>query len=324
MVRRRLLGAAAIALALPVEASGVQALPPEVGELRYARTLGNAEAFGRVTDVAALPEGLVAVLDGMQARVTLFGPEGEVLGVRGERGRGPREFFTPMALAVRGESLLVLDRGNHQIAELSTGSDTLAWQEERAVPLASPHDICVADDRLFLLGSERGSLVHELNRAGEIVRSFGAVPGDDPMGGRLAAVGSLVCSPSGWVAVLSELLNHVAVFSLEGERLWNGDIPDFERQEYDTTGGVLRPLPPSQGYHHEVVSARATAGRFLDVQLGRSPSGPESVALESRRLDISSGEWVPSGRGWPRLLAVSGDSYLFYEENPFPLVKVYR
>ena len=311
-------------LAAPLSLLSAQAIPSEIGGLRNFRTLGDAEAFGHVTAAAALPGGLVAILDGMERRVTLFGRTGSLMGRHGRRGRGPGEFSLPTALAVRGGSVLVLDRGNVRIVELSVVADTLAWRGEIRAPIVSPNDMCTVGDRLFLLGFEGGKLIHEVDRNGQIARSFGTAAGDDPTGGHLTAVGSLVCSPSGWIAVLAGALNHVMIYSLEGQERWKGRIPDFRRQEYDTGGGVLRPLPPSGGYSNTIASARASDGRFLDIQLGRSSAKAADVALESRRLNVTTGSWLPVTMKWPRLLTISDGYHLFYEENPFPTVKVYR
>lgn len=311
-------------VATPLSLLSAQGIPSEIGGLRYSRTLGNEETFGHITAAAALPGGLVAILDGRERQVTLLGRTGSVLGIRDRRGRGPGELFHPTALATRGGSLLVLDRGNIRIVELSVVADTLAWRGEIRAPIVSPHDMCTVGDRLFLLGLEGGKLIHEVGRNGQIARSFGTAVDDDPTRGHLTAAGSLVCSPSGWIAVLTGVVNHVVVFSLEGEERWKGRIPDFRRQEYDTGGGVLRPLPPSGGYTNTIVSARASDGRFLDIQLGRSSAKAAGVALESRRLDVTTGSWIPVAMNWPRLLLISDGYHFFYEENPFPTVKVYR
>ncbi len=311
-------------LAAPLSLLCAQAIPPAIGGLRYARTLGDTESFGQVAAAVVLPGGHVAILDGMERRVTLFGRTGSLMGRYDRRGRGPGEFSLPSALAVRGGSVLVLDRGNARIVELSVVADTLAWRGEIRTPISSPNDMCTVGDRLFLLGFEGGKLIHEVDRNGKIARSFGAAAGDDPTKGHLSAVGSLVCSPSGWIAVLAGALNHVMVYSLEGQERWKGRIPDYRRQEYDTGGGVLRPLRPSGGYSNTIASARASDGRFLDFQLGRSSAKAPGVALESRRLDITTGSWLPVAMKWPRLLTISDGSHLFYEENPFPIVKVYR
>lgn len=311
-------------LAAPLGLLQAQAIPQAIGTLRYARTLGDADTFGQVTAAAALPGGRVAILDGMERRVTLFERTGSLMGVYERRGRGPGEFSLPIALALRGGSLLVLDRGNVRILELSVVADTLALRREIRAPIVSPSDMCSVGDRLFLLGYEGGKLVHEVDRDGKITRSFGTPARDDPTGGHLTAAGNLVCSPAGWVAVLAATLNQVLIYSLEGEERWKGRIPDFKRQEYDTGGGVLRPLRPSAGYTSTIVSARASDGRFLDLQLGRSSPRGASIALESRRLNVTTGSWLPVAMKWPRLLTISDGQHVFYEENPVPTVKVYR
>lgn len=274
------------AYAVAPENMFAQAIPPELGDLRHSRTLGEATTFGQVTAVSALPGGFFAVLDGMETRVTLFGGDGEVLGVRGRRGRGPREFASPVALAVRGDGILVLDRGNLRIVELAMDADSIAWLSEIEVPIPNPTDMCTVGDRLFILGVARDRIVHELNRAGQITRSFGAAASDDPTGGSLTAAGALACSHSGWIAVLTDVLNYVAVFSVEGNELWRGQIPEFRRQEYDMDGGMMRPLPPSDGYLNSIASAWVSGEDVLEIQLGPVHT------IAGRRASTMSAKWM--------------------------------
>jgi hypothetical protein len=71
--------------------------------------------FGSISDVQVAPgTGRVFVLDGLNARVSAFSPDGVFLAAWGRRGRGPGEFDGPVSLAVERDTVAVVDsRGAH-------------------------------------------------------------------------------------------------------------------------------------------------------------------------------------------------------------------
>lgn len=71
------------------------------------------EMFGRVAGVAFDRSGNLYVLDAGNHRVVVYGPDGRFLRLFGRRGAGPGEFQAPMALAVAGDEVTVLDMANN-------------------------------------------------------------------------------------------------------------------------------------------------------------------------------------------------------------------
>lgn len=71
---------------------------------------GVADEFGLVVAAARTSDGGIAVLDALQVAVKLFDARGRHLRDIGRRGDGPGEFRDPIALMVREDSLVVLDR----------------------------------------------------------------------------------------------------------------------------------------------------------------------------------------------------------------------
>src|SRR5690606_21103404 len=75
--------------------------------------------FGRITDVAALPDGSVAVLDGTDLVVKVFDANGGHLRTFGGKGGGPAEFQGVTRLALRGDTIVVHDWRLSKLAEFT-------------------------------------------------------------------------------------------------------------------------------------------------------------------------------------------------------------
>ncbi|NNK62052.1 MAG: hypothetical protein HKO98_02505 [Gemmatimonadetes bacterium] len=66
------------------------------------------DQFGRIVDVAFGPRGEIVVLDGTPPAVRRFAADGSPLRDFGRAGDGPGEFRAPVALAVVGDTIVVL------------------------------------------------------------------------------------------------------------------------------------------------------------------------------------------------------------------------
>lgn len=75
--------------------------------------------FGRIMDVAALPDGSVAVLDGTDLVVKVFDADGGHLRTFGGKGGGPAEFQGVTRLALRGDTIVVHDWRLSKLAEFT-------------------------------------------------------------------------------------------------------------------------------------------------------------------------------------------------------------
>jgi len=297
-------------------------LPNRIGSLVHVQTIGTSESFGQVTDVSEIRTDTFAVLDAMNSSIVLYTADGAFVSEYGSRGNGPGELFAPIGLALRRGELLVLDRGNVRILSLGLVDGALSVRGETPLRLPSPQGFCTVDDRLFVLGLREDRLIHELDSSGQVVRSFGDPLSNDPSGGRLSAAGKLVCSPTGRLAYVARTLNRVIVFNTEGEELWQSPIPGYVEQTYSTEGGVMRPLRPEAGFVHRIATAHWLPDDRLFIQLDRSTASA-SPFLESRMLDVVEGWTTPDSR-WPVALLVGRSVAVFYEEAPFPLIKMYR
>src|SRR5690606_12729845 len=75
--------------------------------------------FGRIMDVAALPDGSVAVLDGTDLVVKVFDADGGHLRTFGGKGGGPAEFQGVTGIALRGDTIVVHDWRLSKLAEFT-------------------------------------------------------------------------------------------------------------------------------------------------------------------------------------------------------------
>ena len=85
------------------------------------------------SQVAALPDGRFAILDGAQDRLAFFERDGTFEAYAGRSGSGPGEFYRPLGLCTgQGDTLIVADTGNGriQILDHRGGFLTMASTED--------------------------------------------------------------------------------------------------------------------------------------------------------------------------------------------------
>jgi hypothetical protein len=129
---RALLATVALALvavaAPPASAQQTITLPPRDRPLempvRALYTVGvidgaEHEMFGRVSAVAFDDAGHLFVLDRDNHRVLVYGPDGGFVRMFGRRGGGPGELQAPMAMAVTGNEVMVVDMAHSAVVVYS-------------------------------------------------------------------------------------------------------------------------------------------------------------------------------------------------------------
>lgn len=104
-------------------------------------TIGTDYVLGRVTGIAPLPSGDVAVLSWDDKKILLFDSAGRLVRSIGRQGAGPGEFTSPSALGRIGDTLWVWDRTLARITLISARGTLV-----RTVPAREPgHAVPLAD-----------------------------------------------------------------------------------------------------------------------------------------------------------------------------------
>lgn len=157
---------------LPNGAVHVVNVPPPSGpaptlvateDLRIGtRSIGGPESFGLIRQLAPLPDGGVAVLDGMTEELRVFGPDGAHRATFGGAGAGPGELRGAQGVLLDPDGLLrVPEKGNARLSYFH------------------PDSGFVDSRRLYLYtSSSRGPWKAAMDRAGRtVVWSSGAYQG---------------------------------------------------------------------------------------------------------------------------------------------------
>lgn len=290
------------------------------------------DALGVVADVAADARGRRYILDVQRRQVVVTSPSGGPPATIGRPGSGPGEFRAPVSLALDREGrLLVLDPGTLRI-EIFRVADTEA-RRVGALPLAFPaEDLAACGDRLFLLGSWRFHLIHEISPVdGRILRSLApdSVPSDDLMAGYRSG-GYLECGPGPALTFLPMLRPELTRVSLTtGAQIGRLEIPGYQavRVERTADGGV-RFRAPATGDHDRASAVVTLAdGRQL-VQVGvlerGARTGHEFRDVRSFIVSWEARTVHPVPTKLPRILRAAADSVFIVETEPGPRVSVAR
>src|SRR5690606_41100866 len=94
------------------------------------------------------------------------------------------------SIAVSRGQVYVLDTGNNRLSSFNYTGDEVRHDADLRVP-GRPSDFCALEDRLFLLSYHADRLIHEVDRQGGIIRSFGQ-PEDPEAIGRTGAGAELL------------------------------------------------------------------------------------------------------------------------------------
>jgi hypothetical protein len=210
------------------------------------------EQFGNVADLAPLPDGAVAILDGQADEVRLFEADGTYLGSRGSSGDGPGEFRSPIALSVlSGDTLAVFDNTPRRVTRF--GPDGARGR------ITTLEDVGGRIARASFLPD--GGLV---GRARWIAPGGGSLPGADPTFVRDTAVLTLY-APDGSAADTIDVVPgqetitriemggggisifrrpaafaRTSVFTVHPEGVWSAASDRFELRLFDFDGRLLR------------------------------------------------------------------------------------
>ena len=290
------------------------------------------DALGTVADVVADGHGRLFALDAQRRAVVMLAPSHHHDRTIGRPGRGPGEFVAPVSMTMdSGGRLLVLDPGTMRIEAFRIDDD--GTHPAGALPLAFPaEDLVACGDGLFLLGSWRFNLIHEISAAdGRVLRSFApdSIATDDLMAGYRSS-GYLECGPGPSLTFLPTLRPELTRYSVAtGARIGRLAIPGYEPVQVSRTadGGLMFRAPES-GRHDMASSLVTLADGTQLVQVGVLEPGArtrhEFREVRSFLVSWDAASIRPAGAALPRILRADADSVFVVESDPVPRVTAAR
>lgn len=241
---------------------------------------GPAEfVFHRVSDATRLPDGRIAVVDGGNREVRVFGGDGGYVRSLGQEGEGPGDFRAPLWLWQRGDTLAVYDGEMQRVSWFSSEGQHL-----RQVRLRPP---APGANRAFLLAD--GRIVASVVDFRPAKSGFRPQPlhlvlhGSD--GQALDTVGQYVwrrlgeVGPEGASFVTGPVFEPRARVSAGGSRIFVGTGVDRKVEVLQPDGTLARLVRWSGG-------DRSVSGRSVELFRSREfdevSTGPDSAAVRQR------------------------------------------
>src|SRR5690606_1429260 len=266
------------------------------------------QVFGRVGGVAVDGAGNVFVLDAHAYEVRWFGPDGAFRGRAGRSGQGPGELGAPLDMIVDGDGRVhVLDPRNLRITTYAPTDTGLVYAGDVRVPPAS--SLCAIGARPFVLFPSDEGAIHEVDAAGDVVRSFGSmepVPEEttdrelrqNPLQREMVNRGELRCdAASGTLVLLHQYLPLVRAFTADGRPLWRAVLSGYRPIRWiwspgeDGRPGARMGVDPATGTAHTGAALAITDDGRIIATLSETGYGVEP-RLEARVLRLSDGKEI--------------------------------
>jgi hypothetical protein len=291
------------------------------------QTDARAPEFGLIGDARMGDAGRMYLLDVMERRVGVSAG-GDTIVWTGRIGRGPGEFFVPVALAAGADVLYVLDRGNQRIEQYRTADGGLERTGSLALEL-NPKDLGLCQGRLYILGAHQGHALHEISpRDGKVIRSFAPDPQlDDPLRASYRAGGHLACGHGDEIVFLPQLRPEVLRFSLAtGALLATVSLPRYNAVRIRNLGDAVS-FQAENGAHDVGISVLPLPDGRVLVQAGevrQETGGDEFSAIRSYVVDWRQPAARVLSETLPRITDLRDGWALAVETDPEPAVRRIR
>lgn len=231
--------AIATATAILVATSGTTLSAQSLHIGKSVRTVdlrGGTEGHGKVQSAAFDDAGNAAVVEQGTGRVALLSADGGIIARSDLVPQAGSALSQPVKIISRDHALLVLDAGSRSLVRFTRKDNAMVAAGSTQIAVQGISSMCSMDGRLYVMGSSlwgtgpRGALVHEINVAGEIVRSFGElVPNASPAKTMALSQGDLLCLNDAHLLIASSRLSGaVSAFDEEGKRVWTSQLPNFQ------------------------------------------------------------------------------------------------
>ncbi|MDT8369876.1 MAG: 6-bladed beta-propeller, partial [Longimicrobiales bacterium] len=294
------------------------------------------EEFGQIKALTRLDTSdIILILDPYRGRLSAFDRDGTFLASTGRLGQGPGEFRVPRALSSMRERIFVYDPANIRISEYAWNAEgaELALQRESRAPFEAK-GMCAAEDRLYFLAYHEGRIVHQLDPdTGELV-SFGSPFRSGHPNVEWSSTNGLIgCNEETRSVYVGGFVTPIVRrYDLNGELIWEAEIPDFPaaRITPNEYGGVRMRMAEGEDRSLTLVSLAMvpTVGlvvQYADAAAVRIRAMEDLIDVRTSIFSLDDGSLLASGiTSLPRIDLVDGEFAYSRGNDPFPRVKIYR
>ena len=296
------------------------------------------EMFGRLIAVGAHEDHGLFLLDLQRGGIFWYGFDGAFRDALLQRGEGPGDLATPWDVHIDQEGLWVLDRGNSRISQFALQEGD-GMRHVRSKPgVFRDGNICRLGEWMLLGGLGNGYTLHALDHEGEVTRSMGPAPevaGAMEFGAWLPLVesqlirGRVYCADDeGMVVVAASAHPLVRAFDEGGVLLWEAELPGIHSIRFFVTPrGSLESEPDPETGAHFLRSMTRWGEETLLLQYeirmpGEVPDDQEFHGIDSRLIDLGSGEELARSQDLPLIHARAGNHLILMDNLPSPRVTV--
>ena len=287
--------------------------------------IGDYEAgpavFGEISDAKIDQAGNILILDGQEARVSLFDSVCGHVGSFGGIGEGPEELREPRSFALVGEDRIAVPvPGRIKVFRPEEGR----WRLDDIMELSmvANHACSTSDNRIFVSAwqMESNTVVHEIASAG-ILSTFGTGhQSDDWLLQLQLSDGRIACldHPAGLAHAFTHT-SRIRLFSLDGSLLWVAALADHTPIEItSTTGSVSMRIPEE----YDILAAiHGTPTGHIVLQYSHRRAGIDT-RLRTYLVDAATGGGALISSDLPSIKFIGREGYIATFSDPYPRLEV--
>jgi hypothetical protein len=192
--------------------------------------------FGGIGAAVLDRGGFLYVLDPASFSVRAFDRTGKFVSQVGRSGRGPGEFTQPFSILHDGDSTLYVADNVNGVSVFRARAGQMKFLRSWGRTMA-PRALCILDGKLVLAGWSNGKMLHELDDAGNAVRSFGDGLSSDTNAvvreyANSATIALSCDERSGNIIVAQRGGSRVVSYSSTGAKRWSLDLPFYRGTWY--------------------------------------------------------------------------------------------
>jgi len=296
------------------------------------------EAFVGIWDVTVAQDGTFAVLDSQAPAVHVYDDQGGHLTSISEDGFQLGQLSRPSGASwTPGGELHVWDPSNRRISLYSVSAVGSEFVSMRNAEAFGETGFCALGDRTYLSFLMDGRIVHEVGTGGTITHSFSEAPsitGIDaiPDGAREMALEDLTPSRllclNDRIVEVSYFQPRIRLHDPEGSTIWTTELDGFRPVTPISPDGMGVGFEYAAGEGSHMARSVVPWGDgtvLVQYELrapGPRPAGQDFHGLESRLIDLATGEELDRTSDLPLFLGARGDRFIQVRQSPQPQVVV--